>query len=117
MSVAGSSAYKASRGNWEIDDPGASGALPNDKSGVVNLVSAAAEGRTLANPVKSGQRLTLALAHDGGTITVTTSSTLEGTGNGSIVLDDLGDDCELLSVGRETAYNWQVVGGYGYGIS
>ena len=114
MSVAGSAAYKASRGNWSLDDPGSGGALPNDKTGVIELSTGGAETRTLANPTRSGLRLILAGTSITTSCTVGTQSTIGGEALATIALTNL----DLIELGSFTdtngAFKWQLLGGYGY---
>lgn len=83
---------------WLIPDPGASGTLPRSKTGHVALVSAAAESRTLPNPVKEGLRLLLSMSVDGGDITVTADSAYDESGSTTIVFSDPGQFILLESV-------------------
>ena len=105
-----SASYKHSKGDWHIDDPGASGALPNNKSGVVAIETAASESRTLAAPEKAGIDLTLAMKTDGGTCTITTATAYTEGGDTTISLSDPGQYVRLMSIASGTAFVWRVVG-------
>lgn len=93
--------------NWVIPDPGDAGVLPNSKSGIIELVTGGAETRTLAAPVKSGLRLTLAFKTDGGDCVVTCTTTVNVTGNDTITFDTAGEMIELLSVPSGANYRWR----------
>lgn len=95
--------------NWVIPDPGDAGALPNSQSGVVELVSAAAETRTLAAPVKSGLRLILAFKTDGGDCVVTCATTVNVTGHTTITFDTAGEMIELVSIPSGANYRWRAL--------
>ena len=82
-----------------IADPGSAGTIFTDKSlGVVDLVTAAAEARTLADPVANGQILTLNLKTDGGDATITTSTAYDENGSTSIVFANTGEYVKFISI-------------------
>ena len=76
---------------------------------ICEMVSAAAEARTLANPTKAGNRLTLRMKTDGGDITVTASNGLNVAGNTQAVFADVGDALDLISVSHTTGYRWDIL--------
>lgn len=75
---------------------------------ICEMVSAAAETRTLANPTKAGLRFVLRLLTDGGDVTVTAANGLNVTGNTSAVFADAGDLLSLVSVTHTTGYRWEI---------
>ena len=94
----------------EITDPGAGGTIrPNKDLQIVELVSAAAEARTLANPSKLGIRLTIRMKTDGGDVTMTAANGLNVTGNTTAVFADVGDLLELISVSHTSGYRWEIL--------
>lgn len=93
-----------------VRDPGASGRIAPEKDlAICEMVTAAAEARTLANPTKAGNRLTLRLKTDGGDCTVTAANGLNVTGNTQAVFADVGDQLELISVSHTTGYRWEIL--------
>jgi len=91
-----------------ITDPGDAGAIPNSISGHVELVSAGAETRTLAEPSKVGQQLLLSFQTDGGDCVLTVATTINQTGNNTITFADAGD--AVLLIGKQNGANvrWSV---------
>lgn len=98
--------YELDRAPHTITDPGASGAIPSDGSGIVNIVTATTETRTLAAPVRAGIRLMLNFLTDGGDCTITVASAYNAAGATTIVLADAGDCIVLQSRGYGTAFRW-----------
>lgn len=92
-----------------IADPGDAGALPVAGSGVVGLVSADAETRTLADPSFAGQELTLAFKTDGGDVVVTAATAVNQTGNNTVTFADAGDAVVLQAVPLGDGLVWRVV--------
>ena len=93
-----------------LSDPGAGKTIhTNEDLQICELVTAAAEARTLANPTKAGNRLTLRMKTDGGDCTVTASNGLNVAGNTQAVFADVGDQLELISVSHTTGYRWEVL--------
>lgn len=101
-----------------ITDPGDAGAIPvNEGSGVVNLVTAGAETRTLAAPLFEGQTLQLNFQTDGGNCVVTASAGVNQTGNNTLTIADAGDHM-LLQAGRSGAsLVWRVVANDGVALT
>ena len=95
--------------DWAIFDPGASGAIPVGLSGVCELVSAAAETRTLARPSYLGQWLILSLKADGGTITLTCATTVSVSGDTIITFDTAGEMIQLLAVRSGSDLVWRAM--------
>jgi predicted RecA/RadA family phage recombinase len=100
-----------------IADPGAGGAIPVTGSGHVDIVTAAAETRTLAAPTFGGQELLIGMKTDGGDCVITCATTVNQTGNNTITLNDAGD--AVLLVGKVNGANkrWSVVSNDGAALS
>jgi hypothetical protein len=93
-----------------LKDPGAGGRIVVEKDlQLCELVTAAAEARTLANPTKAGIRLTIRMKTDGGDATVTASNGLNVTGNTTATFADVGDLLELISVSHTTGFRWEIL--------
>jgi len=79
------------------------------------MVSIAAETRTLANPVKSGVRFVLRMKTDGGDIVVTASNGFQVTGSTGFVrtkatFNDASDMLSLISVKVSVGvFRWQIM--------
>jgi predicted RecA/RadA family phage recombinase len=91
-----------------IADPGAAGAIPVTASGYVDIVTAAAETRTIAAPTFKGQQLLLSMKTDGGDCTITVATTVNQTGNNTIKLDDAGDAVLLVAKTSGSNIRWSV---------
>lgn len=101
----------------EITDPGNAGAIPA-RAGDCQLVTAGAETRTLADPVKVGMLLHLRLLTDGGDGVVTAASPVNATGNNTLTFAEAGDSIILLSTrDAASAYCWRVVVNDGVALS
>jgi predicted RecA/RadA family phage recombinase len=100
-----------------ITDPGASGAIPVTGSGHVDLVTATAETRTIAAPTFKGQQLLVSLKTDGGDCTITVATTVNQTGNNTIVLGDAGDCISLVAKTSGANIRWSVVHNDGCALS
>jgi len=93
-----------------LADPGAGKIIQTmEDLQVCELVTLAAEARTLANPTKVGNRLTLRLKTDGGDCTVTASNGFNVAGNTQAVFADVGDQLELISVSHTTGFRWEIL--------
>ena len=93
-----------------MDDPGNAGIIRVTQDlQICEMVSAAAETRTLANPTKQGIRFTLRLLTDGGNVTVTSSNGLNASGNTVATFEDAGDLLQLMSVKTSTGFRWDIV--------
>lgn len=97
------------RAPWVIPDPGDAGAIPNSKTGLVELVTGGAETRTLAAPTLPWLRLTLAFKTDGGDCVVTCATTVNVTANNTITFDTAGEMIELVSVPSGANYRWRAL--------
>lgn len=99
---------RQSKANWKIDDPGAGGVIPGDRTGTCAITTATTETRTVDSPSKVNLHLTLNLETDGGTCTLTVTNYI-GTDD-SLVLDDAGDFVVLQSVYTGTGtLGWKAV--------
>jgi hypothetical protein len=96
-------------GDLVIADPGDAGAIPNNKSGICELVSEGLETRTLAAPTQAFLLLLLAFQTDGGDITLTCASTLNVTANNTITFDTAGEMILLVSVPSGSGYVWRAM--------
>jgi predicted RecA/RadA family phage recombinase len=101
----------------EITDPGAAGAIPVTDSGHVDLVTAAAETRTLAAPTYVGQLLLISLKTDGGDCVITCATTVNQTGNNTITLGDAGDAILLVAKANGANKRWSVVSNDGCALA
>lgn len=91
-----------------IADPGDAGAIPVTGNGTCNIVSAAAETRTISNPTFAGQQLLVTLKTDGGTVTVTVASTVNQTGNNTLTMADQDDSILLVGVDSNGTLEWRI---------
>lgn len=105
--------------NFEMADPGNGKAIVPDRNrAVIHLVSAAAETRSLPDPTKSGQELTLTMLTDGGDIVVTAASPINQTGNTIITFGAVQDTVVLKSMrDGATAFRWTVIANDGGALS
>ncbi len=93
----------------DLTDPGDTGAIPVTDSGKCDLVTAGAETRTLAAPTYVGQMLLLSLKTDGGDCVITCATTINQTGNNTIMMDDAGDALLLVAKANGANKRWSVV--------
>jgi len=100
-----------------IADPGSAGAIPVTASGHCDIVTAAAETRTLAAPSFEGQELLLAMKTDGGNCVITCATTVNQTGNNTITMDDAGDAVLLVAKANGANKRWSVVCNDGCALS
>ena len=100
-----------------IADPGNAGAIPVTASGHVDIVTTAAQTRTLAAPSFTGQQLLIGMQTDGGDCVITCATTVNQTGNNTITLNDAGD--AVLLVGKVNGANkrWSVVSNDGAALT
>jgi predicted RecA/RadA family phage recombinase len=100
-----------------IADPGNAGAIPVTASGKVELVTAAAETRTLAVPTFIGQQLLLSMKTDGGDCVVTVADPhIDGTNN-TITFNDVGDTVLLMAGISGAGFVWRLVVNVGCALS
>ena len=98
--------YRAPKG---MADPGNAGRINvSEDLQICEMVSAAAETRTLANPTKPGVRFVLRLLTDGGDVTVTAANGLNVTGNTVATFADASDLLSLVSVTHTSGYRWEI---------
>ena len=102
--------YRASK---ILTDPGASGTIRVSQDlQICEMVSAAAETRTVAQPTKSGLRFTLRLMTDGGTVTVTVTGGMNVALNTVATFADASDFLSLISISiTATTYRWEIAEG------
>lgn len=102
----------------QMADPGnAKTILVTEDLQICEMVSTAAETRTLANPTKAGIRFVLRLLTDGGDVVVTASNGLNVTGNTVATFNDASDILSLVSVSHTTGFRWQVLVNTGVSLS
>lgn len=89
--------YEYANANWVMLDPGPSGALPRSCDGIIHLVTAGAETRTLAAPTKAGLRLALCMKTYGGNCVVTVASAYDETGGTTLTFSAAGQFVALES--------------------
>lgn len=96
--------------DYDINDPGALGTITIDRQlAIVEMVSTAAQARTLANPDKPGLRLCIRMKTAGGDITLTAAHGLNVTGNTVATFADVGDQLDLISVSHSTGFRWEIL--------
>lgn len=110
---------EAARSEFTLSDPGDGKTIasPSKQSGVVPLVTAAAETRSLADPARAGLQVTLAMQTDGGDCVVTASSAVNQTGNNTLTFADAGDEITLRAIKKGTALVWRVASNDGVALS
>jgi hypothetical protein len=95
-----------------LTDPANAGAIPvTEGSAVCSLISLGAdETRTLADPQRAGQRLSLAFLTDGGAIAITAASAINQAGNTIMTWSDIGEHIVLEGIeDAPSSYEWRVV--------
>jgi predicted RecA/RadA family phage recombinase len=100
-----------------IADPGNAAAIPVTASGHVDIVTTAAQTRTLAAPSFAGQQLLISMKTDGGDCVITCATTVNQTGNNTITLNDAGDAVLLVGKVNGTNNRWSVVSNDGAALS
>jgi hypothetical protein len=102
----------------ELADPGNAGAIPVTTGGVVMLVTAGAETRTVADPVAVGLLLTLFFLTDGGDCVVTFASPINTAANTISTINDVRDSITLVSVrDGAAAFAWALIANNGTVLS
>jgi hypothetical protein len=101
--------------DWQLGDPGASGRLRSDQTGMIDLISAAAETRTIRAPARAGiilgingQNLVGAITLTFKDITGVTNTPYNLAGNNTMVFATA-DFTLLISRKYGTAFRWQTV--------
>lgn len=98
-------------------DPGDAGTIRVSQDlQICEMVSAAAETRTLANPTKQGIRFTLRLLTDGGDCAVAAAAGLNQSGNTTATFEDASDMLVMISVKTSTGFRWDILHNVG-GVS
>ena len=95
-----------------MPDPGNGGMIRvTEDLQICEMVSAAAETRTLAAPTKSGIRFVLRLMTDGGDVVVTTPNGFNNAGESKATFNDASDLLNLISVETATlgTFRWQIM--------
>ena len=93
-----------------IPDPGNAGTIDVSRSGYLELTTAAAETRTLPDPVFRGQLLDIVFISDAGDCVVTASSAVNQTGNNTITFTDIGEHIRLVGAYNATdGWEWKVI--------
>ncbi len=110
--VLGSAAFFAS-----ITDPGNGNAIAVTASGYVPLVTGGAETRTLAAPTFVGQEIVLYMKTSGGNCTVTCTTTINETGNNTIIFANTGEAVRLFAVEEGATIRWRMAIADGAGLS
>ena len=101
--------------------------IPGDAAGVAivpdrspaqaQIVTLAAETRTLPAPLREGLSLSISLRTDGGDCVITASAGVNQAGNTIMTLADAGDIIELKSIRLGDAYVWRVIANDGVALS
>ncbi len=110
--ILGSAAFFAS-----IADPGDGNAIAVTASGYVPLVTGGAETRTLAAPTFVGQEIVLYMKTSGGNCTVTIATTINETGNNTIIFANTGEAVRLFAVEEGATIRWRMATADGAGLS
>ena len=98
-------------GTWTLVDPGAGAAIDNTLWGVVPLVSATTETRTLPAPSKAGLNLWLNMKTDNGDIVVTVTPAYDEAGSTTLTFSAVGQWAHLVSMRVSTsAWGWRLMG-------
>ena len=105
--------YRVGKG---MEDPGDAGEIRvTEDLMICEMVSAAAETRTLKAPTKSGIRFVLRLMTDGGDVVVTAENGFNVSGDTVARFADASDLLSLISVeytaGPPQTYRWEVMEG------
>ncbi len=93
-----------------IPDPGNAGTIDTQQSGFCEMATAAAETRTLPDPVFKGQELDLTFIKDRGDLTMTSSSPVNQSGHTTLLFQDVGDHVRLIGFYNATdGWEWRVL--------
>ena len=100
--------------DYSIEDIGSAGEIMEKvdrQFGVVELVTAGSETRTLADPAFVGQVLTLTLQTDGGDCAVTAASDVTATaGQNVMTFSAVGETVQLVGIrDTDTTFAWRAV--------
>ncbi len=96
---------------WNIADPGTGKALPNDRTGTINIVTGSSgETNTLAAPRRAGIELAINMLTDGGgDRVITVASAINALGTTTITLNTAGDYYLLRSYKYGSVFRWKLV--------
>lgn len=97
---------------FSIPDPGNGGNIVIDRAfGICEMVSTAAQTRTLAAPVQSGIFCILRQHTDGGDIVLTSAAHLNVAEQHQATFADVGDQLFMVSVKNVTGggYRWEIL--------
>ncbi len=100
-----------------IADPGNAGAIPVTNTGSVQIVTAGAETRTLANPTYVGQQLAISMKTDAGDCVITVAAAINATGNNTVTLNDAGDFLLLTAIENGANKRWKITANDGATLS
>ena len=93
-----------------ILDPGDGGTFDVSRSGIIEVTTAAAETRTLPDPVFRGQQIDIVMVADGGDCVITASSPVNQTGHTTITLSAIGGFIRLVGKFNATdGWEWQEI--------
>jgi len=97
--------------DYLMTDPGAGQSIvPDRQFGLVPLVTAGAEARTLRQPTKAGVYITLMLVTDGGDCTVTITGGYNQDDDTTYVFEDVGQSLPLVSIKEGASFYWRIAG-------
>ncbi|KKK96767.1 hypothetical protein LCGC14_2659490, partial [marine sediment metagenome] len=102
--------YKAEHRLLDPGDAETISVLNKDLSYVPLVTGASLEARTLADPLRAGIRLTLALkTHGGGNVVVTGSSGVDFAGNTAMTFATAGGAVHFISIELGSAFEWRAI--------
>lgn len=104
-------AFKNHDSQREISDPGASGTITCDRSNaIVNLVSTAAQARTLALPTREGDIIAIHFRTDAGDVTLTVASAYNEVGSTTLVFSEVGQFAVFMSfMNSSGVFFWRLI--------
>lgn len=105
-------AHDMAKAPLQLTDGGDASIIGIDRfGGIVELETAGAETRTLADPIGGGLMATVRMRVDGGDCTVTATNGLNVAGNTTAVFADVGDLLHMVSVETATAgtFRWEIL--------
>src|SRR3989304_4063880 len=93
-----------------IGDPGNAGPIDVSRSGICEITTAAAETRTLADPVFRGQQIDIVMVADGGDCVITAASPVNQTGHTTLTLSAVGGFGRYVGKYNATdGWEWQEI--------
>jgi hypothetical protein len=97
-------------GQVQRKDPGASSTIKVDQQFTyINLVSTAAQSRTLGRPTRVGAEVLLHFKTDGGDITLTVTGGYNEAGDTTLVFNDAGQVAKFVACYDGSSYFWRLV--------